>query len=113
MMLNLFAAIEVGTGQVHEVHRIQKAGRLSPLPGTSAAEQPRDREIHVIRDNILPINDVLAGEIRGGSPISLHADICELVEPNRNRVQPSCNARHSMEEASRVKMKCVRLLKPS
>ena len=50
--LNLFAALEVGTGQVHAKFSEYKKGEdfLSFLDGV-LADQPQDREIHVILDN--------------------------------------------------------------
>ena len=50
--LNLFAALEVGTGQVHAKFSEYKKGEdfLSFLDGV-LADQPQDREIHIILDN--------------------------------------------------------------
>jgi transposase len=50
--LNLFAALEVGTGQVHTKFTDYKKRQdfLSFLDGV-LAEQPQDKEIHVILDN--------------------------------------------------------------
>ena len=50
--LNLFAALEVGTGQVHTkfTERKKREDFLSFLDGV-VADQPPDKEIHVILDN--------------------------------------------------------------
>jgi transposase len=53
--LNLFAALEIGTGQVHTKFTEFKKREdfLGFLDGV-LADQPRDREIHVILDNYSP-----------------------------------------------------------
>ena len=53
--LNLFAALEVGTGQVHtKFTESKKREDFRGLLDEVVAEQPKDREIHVILDNYSP-----------------------------------------------------------
>jgi transposase len=50
--LNLFAALEVGTGQVHsKTTDYKKREDFQNFLGGVLADQPRDKEIHVILDN--------------------------------------------------------------
>ena len=49
------------------------------------ADQPKDREIHLILDNYVPSskrNDDWLAKFEGRSPVSLHADFGKLAEPD-------------------------------
>ena len=53
--LNLFAALEVGTGQVHtKFTESKKREDFRAFLDAVLADQPQDREIHVILDNYSP-----------------------------------------------------------
>ncbi len=91
--LNLFSALNVGTGEVQA--KITDCNKLADfqnfLEGV-IADQPRDREIQVILDNYYTHrknDDWLAGSVRQRCLILLHADISQLAEANRDRLQPA------------------------
>src|SRR5580765_1311616 len=74
--LNLFAALEVGTGQVKtKFTEYKKREDFRGFLDDVLAGQPQDKEIHVILDNYSPHkgNERLASEVRGASPVSFHA----------------------------------------
>src|ERR1700704_798200 len=67
--LNLFAALEVGTGQVHtKFTESKKREDFRGFLDGVLADQPQDREIHVILDNYSPHkrNEDWLGEFGGG-----------------------------------------------
>jgi transposase len=82
--LNLFAALEVGTGQVKtKFTEFKKREDFRGFLDGVLADQPQDAEIHVILDNYSPHkrnDDWLA--VRGASPVSFHADFGQLAEPD-------------------------------
>src|ERR1700675_1732018 len=82
--LNLFAALEVDTGQVHtKFTEYKKREDFRGFLDGVLADQPKDREIHVILDNYSPqTKQRLAGEVPRASPISLHAYFGQLAEPD-------------------------------
>src|ERR1700694_5056466 len=72
--LNLFAALEVGTGQVHtKFTEFKKREDFRSFLDGVLADQPQDREIHVILDNYSPHkrNDDWLGEVWGRAPTHL------------------------------------------
>ena len=83
--LNLFAALEVGTGQVKtKFTEHKKREDFRSFLVDVLADQPQGKEIHVILDNYSPHkgNDDWLSEVRGAGPISLHADFGQLAEPD-------------------------------
>src|ERR1700683_1185543 len=80
--LNLFAALEVGTGQVHAKFSESKKREdfLSFLDG-GLADQPQDREIHVILDNYSPHkrNDDWLAEVGGRVQVLFTSTSASLV----------------------------------
>ena len=83
--LNLFAALEVGTGQVKtKFTENKKREDFRSFLDDVLADQPQDKEIHVILDNYSPHkgNDDWLSEVRGAGPVSFHADFGQLAEPD-------------------------------
>jgi transposase len=88
--LNLFAALEVGTGQVHaKTTDYKKRGDFLGFLDGVLAELPLDKAIHVILDNYSTHkrNPRLAREVRRAGAVPLHTDCGELAESDRDRVQ--------------------------
>ena len=83
--LNLFAALEVGTGQVKtKFTEYKKREDFRSFLDDVLADQPQDKEIHVILDNYSPHKRQrrLASKVRGASPVSFHANFGQLAEPD-------------------------------
>jgi len=64
--LNLFAALEVGTGQVKtKITELRKRADFQSFLEGMIAEQPPDKEIHVILDEVLLNNKLYKTEVVG------------------------------------------------
>ena len=102
--LNLFAALEVGTGQVKtKFTEFKKREDFRGFLDGVLADQAQDAEIHVILDNYSPHkrNDDWLAKFEG------------RVQFHFTPTSASWRARHSMAGASKPKISCVRQLKPS
>jgi transposase len=120
--LNLFAALEVGTGQVKTkfTEFKKRADFLGFLDGV-LADQPPDREIHVILDNYSPHkrNDDWLAKFEGRvqfhfTPTSASwLNQIEIVFSLLQRRTLNGGSFKTTEEASKPKISCARLSKPS
>ena len=113
--LNLFAALEVGTGQVTtKFTEYKKREDFRSFLDGVLADQPQDKEIHVILDNYSPHkrNDDWLAKFEGR--VQFHFTPTSASWLNQIEIVFSrCNARHSTEGASKPKINSVRQLKPS
>jgi transposase len=113
--LNLFAALEVGTGQVKtKFTEYKKREDFRSFLDGVLADQPQDKEIHVVLDNYSPHkrNDDWLAKFKGR--VRFHFTPTSASWLNRLRsYSVCCNARPSTEVASKPKISCARRLKPS
>ena len=83
--LNLFAALEIASGQVHAQTTEQKKREdFRRFLDAIIAELPADKEIHVILDNYCTHkrNDDWLAKYEGRVQIPLHPDVGQLAQPN-------------------------------
>src|ERR1035441_9105445 len=111
--LNLFAALEVGTGQVKtKFTEFKKREDFRGFLDGVLADQPQDAEIHVILDNYSTHkrNDDWLQKFEGR--VQFHFTPASASWLNQ-MCSVCCNARRSTEAASKPKISCARPLKPS
>src|ERR1700693_443807 len=83
--LNLFAALEVGTGQVKtKFTEYKKREDFRSFLDDVVADQPQGKEIHVILDNYSPHkgNDEWLTKVEGGGPVYFSPASARLVDHN-------------------------------
>ena len=86
--LNLFAALEVATGQVKTaITQLKRREEFLQFMDQVVAESPAEQELHVILDNYCTHKkcDALAAPASKRS-LSLHADLGQLAQPGGNLV---------------------------
>lgn len=90
--LNLFAALEIASGQVYTQTTDQKKRvDFRRFLDAVVAELPADKDIHVVLDNYCTHkrNDDAPGAVRREDSLPFHANLCQLAQSDRNLVRPA------------------------
>ena len=86
--INLFAALDVATGVIRDkTTATKKRVDFQAFMAEVVADQPSDREIHVILDNYCTHKKNETGLPRIPMSLPLHADFGQLAQPDRDLVR--------------------------